>query len=128
MVKKLKKLNMISAIAFLVSSLSLWFIPFLKFENGMPGVAYLIAALFWIGMILGISLQIFISIKSKKYSSKNSLSKKFVPAVISGVALITLIIQIVLRSRSITLEILSLFIAVLSLQLGIVINRKGCLK
>lgn len=128
MVKKLRKLNLISAIMFFVSSFSLLFIPFLKFGDGMPKFAYAIALTFWVGLLLGCGLQIFITIKCKKMHLQKKTKKALIPLCISAIAFLTLLVQILISSGSVLMEIMSLFVMIISLQYAVVITRKGCLK
>ena len=128
MVKKLRKLNLISAIMFFLSSFSLLFIPFLKFDDGMPRFAYAIALTFWVGLLLGCGLQIFITIKCKKMHLQKKTKKALIPLCISAIAFLTLLVQILISSGSVLMEIMSLFVMIISLQYAVVITRKGCLK
>lgn len=66
MIKRLQKMNFVSAIAFLLSSLCLLFIPFANLTDKLPEYAYVIAAVFWVGLLVGIGLQIYLKSKCKK--------------------------------------------------------------
>lgn len=128
MVRKLRILNFLSATLFFSSSVSLLFIPFLKFDDGMPKLAYLIALIFWGGLLLGCGLQIFITIKCKKLNLQKKAKKPLIPLCISAIAFITLLVQILLNSGSVLMEIMSLFFMIISLQFAVLITKEECLK
>ena len=63
MMKAMRVVNFVSAILFLLSSASIWFIPFINIEEQLSPLAYIVAAVFWIGLIAGGMLQGFLTIK-----------------------------------------------------------------
>ena len=71
MIKRLQKMNFVSAIAFLLSSLCLLFIPFANLTDKLPEYAYFIAAVFWVVLLVGIGLQIYLKSKCKKLKVKS---------------------------------------------------------
>ena len=71
MIKKLTLLNAISAVSFFVSSVSLLFIPTLKTDNGLPKSGYIIAVLFWIGLLFGIIIQIVLKMQTNAFTMQD---------------------------------------------------------
>ncbi len=68
--RKILVLNNISGVFFFLSSVSLLGVPFLDQSNGLPVIAYLLAGLFWIGLLTGIGVQLVISGMMKKMKDK----------------------------------------------------------
>ena len=77
MKQKISRWNHLSIFFFGLSSGSLFGIPFLNLEHGFSGVAYFLAAIFWIGLLLGIGLQLLgaNALKSMQ-KQKNQREKK----------------------------------------------------
>lgn len=126
--KKMNLLNLLSAIAFSISSFSLLSIPFINIGDELPKEAYAIAAIFWIGLLIGVIIQLYLSHKCKKMKLHNKLKEHRIPMVISAVSFIMLLLLIILRSQSKIAVIISLFVTTVSLQFTVIIKRKGCLK
>ena len=76
MKQKILLLNHISAIMFFLSSFSLLGIPFLNLENEIPVSGYLIAVIFWLCLLSGVVLQIFIALMAKKIETKRTQKEK----------------------------------------------------
>lgn len=74
--RKILVLNNISGVFFFLSSISLLGVPFLDQSNGLPMIAYLLAGLFWIGMLTGIGVQLVISGMMKKMKDKTKRTYK----------------------------------------------------
>ena len=68
MKRKILMVNNMSVISFFWSSAGLLGIPFLKLEvdEALPPGAFVIAALFWSGLLLGILFQIIAAVMQKK--------------------------------------------------------------
>ena len=128
MVKKLTLLNTISAISFFVSSVSLLFIPTLKTDTGLPKSGYIIAALFWIGLLVGIVIQIVLVKKKKKMHLQCKTKTQRIPLVTAAASFMILLIMVIMKSKNSIAVVGLLFCTVLSLQLAAIIKRKGCLK
>lgn len=74
--RKILVLNNISGVFFFLSSVSLLGVPFLDQSNGLPTIAYLLAGLFWIGLLTGIGVQLAISGMMKKMKDKKKRTYK----------------------------------------------------
>ena len=70
MKQKISRWNHLSIFFFGLSSGSLFGIPFLNLEHGFSGVAYFLAAIFWIGLLLGIGLQLLGANALKKHAGR----------------------------------------------------------
>lgn len=57
---KLKILNILSAVLLFISSACLLSIPFLDLKEGFTAVTYILAGLFWCGLLSGFVLQIIL--------------------------------------------------------------------
>lgn len=68
---KLRFFNCLSAICFLISSITILLIPLLNINNEFNYYAYFIAGVFWFFILLGIGVQIFLFIKTRKIKSNN---------------------------------------------------------
>lgn len=125
--KKLKRINRLSGASFLISSLSMLVIPFINISDGLTVAAYIVAALFWIGLLLGFGLQIFLSVKCKEMKKKKWKNQKIFYTV-SAVAFILLIIFVILKINIMFLIALMLFISILSIEAASVIKKEMYLK
>lgn len=76
MKRKILVLNDISGVFFFLSSVSLVGIPFLDQSDGLPTNAYFLAGLFWIGVLIGIGVQVIISVMLKKMGKKRKRAYK----------------------------------------------------
>lgn len=128
MTRKLQIMNAISAIAFLLSSFCLLFIPFVNLTDGMPGYAYVIAAVFWVGLLVGVSLQIYLKSKCKKLKVKSTQKRCRICYAVALLAFSIFVILAVLKSRSSIAVVGSLFCTIVSLQSAAVLKRRECLK
>jgi threonine/homoserine/homoserine lactone efflux protein len=128
MVDRFRRWNALSAIFFLISSLSLLYIPFISDLEELPKSAYVVAAVFWLGLILGTVIQFFLfsQCKKRKLSSRERIHR--IPLCIAAIAFLVLSLLILFKSRSSLTVILALVAAILSLQASVVIKRKECLK
>lgn len=128
MVRKLQIMNMISAISFFLSSFCLLFIPLLDITEGLPIHAYLIAVLFWAGLIIGVALQIYLKIKCRKMELRLKDKRYRIFYLIAMTAFIIFVVLALLHSRSSIAVVGSLFCTIVSLQSAAIIKRRGCLK
>ena len=126
--KKMNQLNSLSAISFAISSLSLLIIPFINTGDGLPKVAYATAAIFWIGLLIGVIIQIYLAHKCKKMELHNKLKEHRIPLAMAVFSFLFLLLLIILRSQSKIAVIICLFATIVSLQFTVIIKRKGCLK
>ena len=121
-------LNCISGISFVISSISLLAVPFLDISQGLTIIAYAVAIAFWIGLSIGMGIQIFLFIVCKKRNIKSQEKSSKWFYIISGVAWLTFTILSVLRIDYTVLISLLLFVAIVTLELAVVIKRGRCLK
>lgn len=126
--KKLNTFNYISAISFIISSVSLLFIPLLQSDKEIAIAGNLIAAFFWICLLCGIFFQIYLALKCKQLNLHSKTKIQRIPLLISVVSFLVLLILILLKSKNSIMVVGFLFCALLSLQLAAVLKRKGCLK
>lgn len=84
--RKILVLNDISGVFFFLSTVSLLGIPFLDQSNGLPLIAYFLAGLFWSGLLIGIGLQVLISVMLKRMKGKRKRAhrqrKMLIPIVV----------------------------------------------
>lgn len=128
MIKKLSALNFVSAVSFVISSVSLLFIPLLQLDKGISKVGILIALFFWIGLLCGLFLQIYLALKCKQLNLHSKTKTQRISLVIFVVSFVVLLILIFLKSKNSIMVVGCLFCALLSLESCAIIKRKGCLK
>ncbi|MCM1508163.1 MAG: hypothetical protein NC177_13695 [Ruminococcus flavefaciens] len=58
MKRRMLLINNCSVVFFFISSCSLLGVPLINLDDELPKMAYIIALLFWLGLIIGISMQI----------------------------------------------------------------------
>lgn len=126
-VKTMKLLNTVSGLSFFISSASLLVIPFIKYGEKLPIIAYVVALAFWLGLIAGLVIQILLATQCKKMSLNNDNKKYRLLYIISIAALASVVILSVFNSKNIVFFVIGLFLLLLSLQSAVVIKRKGCL-
>lgn len=97
MKQKILQINNYSIIAFFISSFSLLGSPCINLDGELPKGAYILALLFWLGLILGIVLQ-FISYsmwrKFKQKKVKSNKSKIFLIPIVCFLFFLFLTIMI----------------------------------
>lgn len=76
MKRKMLLINNYSIISFFISSFSLLGVPFINLDDELPKGAYIIALLFWIGLLFGVILQFAAYSMWKKIKQKKNKSKK----------------------------------------------------
>ena len=113
----LKVYNFISAVFFFLSSITLLFIPFIDIEDGLPNFAYFIAGLFWIGIIGGMTLQIFLWNKTKTKKNQKTLKKtRFIILATLAVSIITIVLASTILKINAHILSIALFTMVLSVE------------
>lgn len=121
---KLKIFNYISAVCFFISSSTLLFILILNLENGFPVLAYFLAGAFWILLLSGITLQIYLIKKTSKIKRCKLL--KLPRKIILSILLISIImlffVLIFLRANPIALPV-NLSLLIISIESFSVIYR-----
>ena len=120
-------LNRIAGVNFLISSCCLLVIPFLNIHNGMTVSAYIVAALFWIGLLIGFSMEFFLSVKFKKILKKKWKTQKIF-YIVSATAFLCMVILTVVQVNDIFWTALSLFFGISALEAATVIKKEKCLK
>lgn len=118
-------LNNISGISFLISSLTLIGIPFLNLKNGFSVIAYLLAGLFWTGLLAGVILQIITAQMSKKIKSRKRKTHKERRMIIpfSVFFLIFLLILVFLK-ESVVLMSIDLACMLFSIEMFFYMKRR----
>lgn len=79
MIKKLSVLNSVSAVSFIISSISLLFIPLLKLNEVFPKTRNVIALFFWSGLLCGAFLQIYLALKCKRLRLRSKTKNNAFP-------------------------------------------------
>ncbi|HHX57866.1 MAG TPA: hypothetical protein GX710_07605 [Clostridiales bacterium] len=126
---KLKITNYISAVFFFLSSTSLMFIPFLNFEEKFPRLAYFLAGSFWIGLLIGVVLQIVLWFKTRKSEICKTYKKPKVIVTITFIlSIISLIVVLNLFKNNLYALPISLFVLLLSSEAFCIIKRMERLK
>lgn len=128
MIRKMRRLNHVSAALFSLSSFSLLLIPLFLTDAGRPTFLYIVAAFFWMGLIAGTILQLVLSIQCRKLKLQNKGRMQRVPFLLSFVFFVTLIVLICRKSNNMIAVDGSLFATVASLQSAVIIRREGYLK
>lgn len=121
---KLKIFNYISAVCFFISSSTLLFIPMIDLEKGFPELAYCLAGVFWILLLLGIILQIFLIKKTRKIKRCKSLKlpRKIIISILLLSIFMLFFVLFFLRENPIALPI-NLFLFLISIEIFSVICR-----
>lgn len=95
-----RKFYILSITSFLISSLSILFIPFVTTEDGMNNWGYIIAVVFWIGLISGIIFAIIMNRSVKNKRKNNKSKKKKVYLTIGFILFLLLIIEIIFFNQN----------------------------
>lgn len=125
---KLRALNIISEVLFFISSSGLLVIPFLNFEDDLSAAAYVVALLFWGGLILGIIIQIILFVTCKKHTKVKRSKTRRTVGVIFLISVIVLIPVMVFCSDNNFILPINLFLILFSAETYFVIKRMECLK
>lgn len=125
---KLRALNIISEVLFFISSSDLLVIPFLNFEDDLSAAAYVVASLFWGGLILGIIIQIILFVTCKKHTKVKRSKTRRTVGVIFLISVIVLIPVMVFCSDNNFILPINLFLILFSAETYFVIKRMECLK
>lgn len=70
MKRRMLLINNCSIVFFFISSCSLLGVPLINLDDELPKIAYIIALLFWLGLIIGVSLQMAAWSMCKKIKNK----------------------------------------------------------
>ena len=123
--RKFMLLNNISILCFFFSSASLLGVPFLNLDEEFPTTAYILAGLFWSGLILGIILQIIVGFGAKKIQSERKKMHKERPFIIFFVVFLLLFLLILLFCReSIMLMSIDLAFMLFSIEMFFYVKRR----
>ena len=125
---KLKALDIVSEVLFLVSSSGLLVIPFLDFNDTLSAAAYVVASMFWGGLILGIIIQIILFVICKKTTkSKKSRTRQMV-GITFLISVIILIPVLAFCNDNEFILPINLFLILFSAETYFVLKRMECLK
>ena len=127
-INKLRVLNRVSGISFLISSVSLIIISLIKIDDNIPRLAYFFAAMFWLGLPVGICFQIFLSIKLKKLETGSVQKNRKIFYIVSLAASLLFIILVAANVNIIFLVMLSLAAAIFSIEAAVVLKKEEALK
>lgn len=116
MKRKMLLVNNYSIVCFFVSSFSLLGVPLINLDDEFPKVAYIIAILFWLGLIFGILFQLISysmwkrikQQKKKKYGERKLLIPFFVFLVLFFVIFLFWNKSVVLISIDLALTLFSI--------------------
>lgn len=126
MKRRILAINDISGIFFFLSSASLLGIPLLDLSNGFPNFAYFLAGLFWIGLLIGIGLQIVLSAMSKKISQKRKRTHKERRILIPiAVFLVLFILIMCFWKKSVVLISIDLALLLFSIEIYFYMKRRN---
>lgn len=126
--RKMRLLNRISFVAFLLSSSSLLAIPFLNITDKLTVTAYIVASVFWVGLLSGLGIQIFLAKKCKHKISKKLRKRQNVFYYISAGTLALLLILWIIGISNLIVVSLCLSIALISSESASIFKREMCLK
>lgn len=121
---KLRIINYISAVCFFLSSASLLLIPLLDTENESKKLAYFVAGLFWIGLIAGTALQIFLKLKTSKQGIVKDLKKlrNIITVIFALSVVFGAFVLVILKNNEYALPI-NLLVTFLSAEMLCVIKK-----
>ena len=125
---KLLFLNRLSGVNFFISTLCLLLVAFMDMSNGFSEIVYIIVTLFWICLIIGIVVQIFLSVHIRKRKLSVKFKYQIVFYVIALATLILLIVLIFMDIHSVFLVDCCLVISVGTLETVTIIKKERCLK
>lgn len=125
---KLKIINIISGILFLISSLTLLTIPFVDTDNDSSFCIYISAMLFWLGLICGIILQIILAISCRNYRKKGLSKLCRILGCVFAASIILIIPVLVFLNDNLFILPIDLFFIFLSAEMFFVIKRKEYLQ
>lgn len=126
MKQKISRWNHLSIFFFGLSSGSLFGIPFLNLEHGFSGVAYFLAAIFWIGLLLGIGLQLLGANALKKHAgTKKPTGKEKWMGIPVLFFLFLLIMILCFWKNSIALISMDLALLLFSIETYFYLKRRG---
>lgn len=125
MKRKMLLLNNYSIVSFFISSFSLLGVPFINMDDGLPKISYVLAMLFWIGLLVGIILQIVAYSSWKKIKQRNIKKKrgrKFLIPIIFFLILFFLIL--ILWNKSVALISIDLALLLFSIETYFYFKRR----
>lgn len=125
---KIKALNIISEVLFLVSSSGLLIIPFLDFNDSLSAEAYVIASLFWGGLVFGIIIQIMLSMICKKITKTKKSKTRRMVGITFLISVIILIPVLTFCNDNEFILPINLFLILFSAETYFVLKRMECLK
>lgn len=127
-VKTMHRLNLTSAVSFFVSALALFFVPFLFYKETTTALTYIVPAVFWAGLLFGLTIQIKLFVDCKKQHLKGKDKKYLGLLVVAAISFALTIIISLINSTNIVLFGCCLFVFFISLTYAMVIKREGYLR
>ncbi len=130
---KLKKQELISILAFVFSAASFMLFYFVDYQknNFTKALGYLLPAIFWLGLIIAVVMQILISLKSKMEVTKNKIGvvsffKNKYAVVFDVLMIVSIIITLILLVKHVNNFIVFLIISLLivSFEMHCILNGK----
>lgn len=130
---KLKKQELISILAFVFSSASFMLFYFVDYQknNFTKALGYLLPAIFWLGLIIAVVMQILISLKLKMEVTKNKIGvvsffKNKYAVVFDVLMIVSIIITLILLVKHVNNFIVFLIISLLiiSFEMHCILNGK----
>lgn len=130
---KLKKQEFISVFTFVLSSVSFMLFYFVDYQknNFAKALGYLLPAIFWLGLIIAVIMQILISSKLKMEITKNrigvvSFFQNRYAAIFDGLMIVSFIITAILLIKHTNSFIVFFIIAlfVISFEMHCILNGK----
>jgi len=130
----MRKWLFLSIISFFLSSMTIWFMPYVSFEGEewQRTLGFVLGGVFWLGLIMGLLLQLPISKKrkaDKKYTAKCSFAFSNRPAVFFDALLIASAaiagIAFIMPSMPQLLSFGAVFGLVFSLEMHVLFNGRN---
>lgn len=125
MKRKMLLVNNYSIVCFFVSSFSLFGVPLINLDDELPKVAYIIAILFWLGLILGILLQLIsysMWKKIKQSKKKEHRERKLLIPVL--VFLVLFFVIFMFWNKSVVLISIDLALTLFSIEIYFYFKRR----
>lgn len=125
MKRRILLLNNCSIVFFFISSCSLLGVPLINLDDELPKMAYVIALLFWLGLIAGIFLQIAVWSICRKIKQKRKRTYRERKFLIPFMAFIILLFVILLFwNKSVVLISVDLALTLFSIEFYFYFKRR----
>lgn len=125
MKRKILLTNNYSIVSFFISSFSLFGVPFINLDGELPKGAYVIALLFWTGLLFGVILQLAAYSMWKKVKQKKKKSKKDRKFLIPILFFLTFFVLILLLwKKNVVLISIDLALLLFSIEIYFYFKRR----